>query len=530
VESEALESGREAYARQAWLVAYEALRRAALQPDDLVRLATSAYMLGRDEEFVDVQRRAYHGFREAGEDRLAARCAIWAGIVLMLRREIGPATAWLGRASRLVDVDCAERGYLLLPVSFERAAHGAPDAAADAAAGAAALGERFADPDLVALAAQQEGLMLIAAGRVIDGLGRLDDAMLALTDGDLSPMVCGFVYCGVILGCQSAYEPGRAQQWTDALTRWCEQQPDLVSFTGNCRVHRAELMQLHGAWEDALGEARLAAAQDAATARALYRQGELHRLRGDVAAAETAYLDAGRRGVEPQPGLALLRLAQGRTGAAGAAIRRVLAETTEPSARAGLLPASVEILVAGGDLEAARDASDELARIAESWASAMLDAMVAQARGTVELAAGDPAAALVALREACQAWRGLGAPYEVARTRVLIGRACAALGDADGAALELEAARDGFARLGAAPDLTGLEPGAPEHGLTARELQVLRLIATGRSNRQIATELVISERTVARHVQNIFAKLRVSSRTAASAFAYENELVRHGQK
>jgi DNA-binding CsgD family transcriptional regulator len=529
-----LERGRESYERRAWREAYQSLSAADPETaDDLERLATAAYMLGRDDEYVAALERAHHAHLERGEPLRAVRCAFWMGMNLALHGEVGRATGWLGRAQRLLDReprDCVERGFLLMPQLFEHEAAREYDAAIAVGAEAVAIGERFGDADLFALAAQNQGILLIKQGRVADGLRLLDESMVAVTAGELSPIVNGFVYCGVITGCQAAYEPRRAQEWTAALTRWCEQQPDMVSFTGTCMVHRAELMQLHGAWPEALQEARragercLMALNEATAAEAVYREGEVHRLRGEHAAAEEAYGRARRGGREPQPGLALLRLAQGRRDAAAAAIRRVLAETAEPSDRAGLLPACVEIMLAAGDVEAAAHASRELREIAARWSGGLLDAMVAHARGAVALAAGDAHGALVALRQAVQAWRALDAPYDAARAGVLLSRACAALGDDDTAALELDAAREVFARLGAAPQVAG----PPErHGLTAREIEVLRLVAGGKSNRDIAAELVISEHTVARHVQNIFAKLGVSSRTAAAAYAFEHDMVRN---
>ena len=400
------ERGLAAYARRAWVEAHEALAladaTAPLAPDHLERLATAAYMLGRDDAYVQTLERAHHRRLDEGDALGAARCAFWIGMNLLLRGERGPAAGWFGRAGRLVEregSDCVERGFLLLPRVFEHAAAGDRPAAIAAARDAAAIGERFGEADLFALASHEQGLLLIAEGRVAEGLRLLDEAMVAVTTGELSPLVNGFVYCGVITGCQAAYEPRRAQEWTAALSRWCEQQPDMVSFSGTCLVHRAEIMQLHGAWPDALEEARRAAercalaANRSAAAQADYRRGEVHRLQGESAAAEEAYREARRGGHEPQPGLALLRLDQGNAEAAAAAVRRALGETSGRPARAGLLPAYVEIMLAVGDVAAARVGCDELGAIAVQWRGDLLGAMAAQARGAVELAEGDADAA-----------------------------------------------------------------------------------------------------------------------------------------
>ena len=523
--------------------AYESLSRAdrgpaaALGAADLELLATSAYMLGRDDEYVAGLERAHHAHLDAGDAMRAVRCAFWMGINLMLRGELGRSTGWLGRAQRLVEreeCDCVEQGYLLVPVFERQLANGDYDAAYATAGEAAASGERFADPDLLALAVHKQGYALVKQGRVHEGLALLDEAMVAVTAGELSPILTGLIYCSVIEACQEVYALRRAHEWTAALTRWCEQQPEMVAFTGRCLVHRAEIMQLRGAWPDALEEARRAgrrfalAGSRAGRAHALYQQGEVHRLRGELAAAEDAYREASACGLEPQPGLALLRMAQGNGAAAAAAIRRAVGETDDPLQRARLLPACVEIMLATGDVDEANRACGELAALSAGYESGMLGAMAAHARGAVELARGDARGALVALRRASQAWHELGVPYEAARVRLLVGQACHALGDDDTAVLELEAARDALQHLGAAPGLAqldGLPRRGPAHGLTERELQVLRMVAAGDTNKAIAGKLVLSERTVDRHVSNIFAKLGVSSRAAATAHAYQHDLV-----
>jgi DNA-binding NarL/FixJ family response regulator len=538
-----LQRGRASCARGAWLEGHDALcgadRSRSLGAEDLELLATAAYMLGRDEEYITHLERVHHLQLEGGEPLRAGRSAFWIGMHLMLGGEMGRGGGWLGRAQRLIEggpPDCVERGLLLMPLAFQQEAAGNFDAAAALAGQGAAIAERFGDPELFALALHTQGHFLILGNRVVEGLSLLDEAMVAVTTGEVSPIATGIVYCGVIMGCQAAFEPRRAQEWTAVLTRWCERQPDMVAFSGRCHVHRAEIMQLKGDWAQALEEARWAerrAAQGShrlALAEAAYLQGEVHRLRGDTSAAEAAYREASGYGREPYPGLALLRLTQGKIDPAVVALRRVLNETAAAADRARLLPAYIEVLLAADDVDAARSACDELDELAAGHeGGGVLTAMLAHARGAIDLTAGDAAAALPQLRRAWRIWEEVEAPYEAARVRALMGAACRALHDDDAATLELEAARRTLVELGAAPDVARLdEPAGGDHmtgRLTARERQVLRLIAAGRTNKAIAAELVVSERTVDRHVSNIYVKLRVSSRAAATAYAYEHELV-----
>ncbi|HEX5795191.1 MAG TPA: hypothetical protein VFY19_05090, partial [Geminicoccaceae bacterium] len=419
-----LERGRESYRLRAWGDAYESLaladKAAPLGVEDLERLAISAFLIGRDGDYMRALDRAHHAYLDAGEGARAARCAFWLGLRLVLRGETGPATGWLARAQRLVERaahDCVEQGYLLLPVVEQHLAAGDCEAAYAAAAGAVEIGERFAEADLIACARHLQGRARLRQGQVEGGLALLDEAMVAVTAGELSPVVTGLIYCSVIDTCQQVYALGRAREWTSALAQWCEEQPEMVAFTGTCLVHRAEIMQLRGAWRDAIEEARRACDRFSRgidpepPGSALYQQAEVHRLRGEAAAAEEAYRGASRWGRDPQPGLALLRVAQGRTDAAAAAIRRAVSATADRLQRTRLLPAHVEIMLAVGDIQEARGASRELEVIAESLDTGVLGAIAAHARGAVELAEGDARAALGSLRRAFQVWQRLEAPY-----------------------------------------------------------------------------------------------------------------------
>lgn len=537
-----LERGQEAFASMAWKEAYDRLAAVGettqLDPEDLMRLAMAAYLIGRDDESIEVTSKAHHEAVSRGDIERAARCAFWLFFQLMNKGDVAQAGGWFARGRRVLDesqLDCVEQGYLLVPPAVQALYGGQYEAAYETFGHAAEIARRFDDKDLSAFGSLGIGQSLVGLGRTSEGVAVLDEVMVSVTSGEVSAIICGIVYCAVIEACQKLFDTRRAQEWTGALTRWCAAQPDLVPYRGQCLVHRAQIMALKGSWTEAFDEAERARSalagspDEPAVGMAYYELAELQRLRGDLAAAEAAYREASQWGHSPQPGLARLRLAQGQIEAATAAMRREVDEAHGLVARAKLLPACVEIMLAADDIPAARGAADELAEIAVDVGALLLYAIADTAQGAVHLAEDNARAALGHLRRAHKAWQELEAPYEAARARVLMSLSCRALGDEDTAAMELDSARVMFEQLGATPDLVRLDnlagtSRAGSNGLTGREVEVLALVATGKTNREIASDLVISEKTVARHISNIFVKLEVTSRSAATAYAFKHHL------
>lgn len=535
----ALAGGRAAFQGRAWQECWRLFSAAdsesPLQADDLVLLALSAYLSGHDRDSADALARAFHAYVDDGRMPDAARAAFWLAFMLLNTGELARGNGWATRARRVVDQHCpggAEDGLLTTLDAHRLVESGQPAAGLALAEAARERGEATGDPDLRVLAHITSAGALLELQRGPDALERLDEVMAALTADEVTPTLAGLAYCVVISVCMRLSDLRRAREGTAALSTWCDGQPGLVPYRGQCQVHRAQIMMLQGAWTDAFEETMTAcrSLEQPAVGEAYYLLGELHRLRGEFEQSEEAFRQANSWGRRPEPGLVRLRVAQGRLDTAVATIRRLLGEEHSGLDRAEVLVVGVEVMVAAGDLATARAACEKLTRLEATGDSPLLAAFTARATGTVLLAAGRAGEAVDVLRRGWRTWQELRLPYDAARTRVLIGRCLRELGDEDSALMELDAARSTFERLGAVPDLRAVDalapgPSASRDGLTPREVEVIRLVASGRTNRVVADELFLSEKTVARHLSNIYLKLDISSRTAATAYAYDHGLV-----
>jgi DNA-binding NarL/FixJ family response regulator len=533
-------AARDQARRRAWSEAASAFADAdahqPLAPADLEELAAAAFMCGRDDLALASMARAHDGYVAAGTSARAARCAFWLGVWLVERGERAQANGWFVRAQRtLATTPAPEQGLLMVPAALRRAAAGDFAGALASFEEAERIGERFHDQDLVTLARQGRGRALLHLGRAGEAFDHLDEAMLAVTQAGVSPLVVGIVFCSVLDACREVGDVRRAQEWTAALVSWCDDQPDLVPFRGPCLVHRAEVLRHAGDWDHATSDSERACAwlvgppPRPGLGAALAQRADLLRLRGEFDAAQEAYRQAQARGADVQPGAALLEVARGRAGDALRALEHDLAAAQDPVRRARLLPAYVEAAVGAGRTEGAQAAAAEVARLADLLRTPLLAALADYTLGIVELASGDASGARAHARAAAAAFAGIDLPYEAARCGLLEARACRTLDDPATADRALQGARDVFARLGAAAALAEVaalegDRRASPHGLTEREAEVLRAVATGASNKAVAARLGISERTVERHLSNVFGKLGVRSRTEAAAYAFSHDL------
>ena len=531
-----------------WTETYQQLLKTgqerALEPKELETQALASYLTGRDAESFQMLERAHQGYLQREKTEQAVRCVFWLGLMLMIAGERARGSGWFARGERLLGdqqaPDCTEKGLLLIPAALAALSAGEAARAWKLFEQAETIGEQFGDADLIVLGRLGHGQALIQLGEVARGIKLLDETMITVETQDVFPLITGIVYCAVIETCRKIWDLGRAQEWTTALTRWCDAQPDIVPFRGQCLVRRAEIMQFHGEWHQALNEINYACELltrrpgEPAAGEAYYRKAELLRLLGDLEEAEDCYGEAAKRGRKPQPGLALLRLAQGQDDAAETSIRNTLQETKDKKRRAELLPEVVRIMIAVKQAEEALEATKELCDIAIEFDTPYLYAMSSHCQGVVALAEGSVQLALEHLQNALKFWHTLHLPYESAHTRELKGLVYRELNDKDNSEVELAAAQWIFEQLKAKPDLQRInrllnrKRHHESHGLTLRELQVLRRVASGKTNKFVAGELFISERTVDRHVSNIFNKLGVSSRVEASAFALMNKILDNG--
>lgn len=537
---------REAYARRAWREAHAAYseERAAgtFAFTDYENYGTTAHLIGDNELSREILAEGYREGMRRGEPTWAARMAFWIGHGLIFDGGMSQAAGWFARGKQLLagrEGDCAEAGFLRIPDGVGLIESGEPEAAVQVFRDILALATAVDDPQLRTMATFGLGRATLRLGDIEGGMSVLDEVIVAISLGEMPAMVIGDAYCGVLEACHEVLDLGRAREWTGALTAWCEEQPDLVPYREPCRVYRAEVLQFDGAWSEAFAEAQQACdwLQELRTPEgpgdAFYRLGEIHRLRAGMAAAEEYYRQASRAGRRPEPGNSLLLLAQGKTEQAVSSIRRAIREETGAAApRALLLDAALRIADAMGDPEEAHRLADEIQKVAGTQKTVALRGIADRALGLALMLGGEAEAAIAPLRRAWADWQRLGVPYEAGYTRVLLGRAYQSLGDTDAAAMEFDAARWVFTELGALHDLAELDRLAGERAgalptgpLTLREREVLALIAQGRTNKEIGARLVISEHTVARHVQNMLGKLGLASRTALATYAVESGLI-----
>jgi DNA-binding CsgD family transcriptional regulator len=534
-----LEAAREAYRRRDWVAARTGLlaaqSEAPLDADDLFLLADCAWWLGDLDAALPALQEAHRRYLDAERPADAAVVALNVAYTLGLRGDEAQSSGWMSRAQRLLAglPEGPGHGYLAY-IDFESAFHGYDlEAALGTAQRIQDLGQRCGDPTLMALGVLGQGRVLIKQGQVDAGMSLLDEAMLAAVSDELEPGWAGNIYCNLMEACHEIADLKRAGDWTQATADWCEQMPGAGPFLGICRIHRAQVLQMQGDWATAEREVlrvcdELAHFAASAVAEAHYLLGDVRRQHGDRSGAEAAFREAHRLGRDPQPGLALLRLAASDGEAAAASIRSALtAAGPDRLARGHLLPAAVEIALATGDLDLARASSEELTDLASTYRSVGFTAESLHARGAVLLAEGDAAAALPLLRDAIRHWRTVGARCKLPRVRDDLAAAYDALGDHDAARLERAAARSENEQF-RQPGTAAAGGKAGPAGLTEREAEVLSLVAAGRTNQQIAAELVLSIRTVERHLATVYQKLGVSGRSARAAavsFAHREGLL-----
>lgn len=522
-----LDLARQAHAASDWAAAaahFDAVDPDLLSADDLAAYADAVWWLGRVEDNLRLNAAACDAFLADARPVDAAWAALLLGIFYLARGDEPRALGWLARARRHLDgiPESPVHGYLLLLAEVEANLQaGRPAAAVDGARRMQELGRRLGQPDLLALGLNGEARALIRSGQVLDGLKLLDEAMVTVRAGRLTPFASGTLYCHTIAICHQVADIHRMSHWVGLAEQWLATLPASAAFGSMCRVHRAQLQLLRGEWAEAEQNvlevvADLDASRVDYAAEAWYVAAEARRLRGDPRAVD-AYVEAHARGRDPQPGRALLRLQEGDAVGAATSVRTALAAVgPDPLRRAPLCVAAVETSMAAGRLPDAATAAAELASTASAYATSGLEAMATDARAALLLEGGRAEEALPVLRDAYRRWHELGAAYDAARTGFRLAAAYRTLGDEASATSEVARAEATYTRLGAQQPAAKL----PD-GLTPREGEVLTLVADGRSNREIGEALYISDRTVARHLTNIYTKIGVASRTQAARYAMD---------
>jgi DNA-binding NarL/FixJ family response regulator len=504
--------------------------------DDLESWAEAAQVTGRIDVAIAVLARCFELRAHAGDVHGATRAMYWLWSAhVFARGEFATAAGWVERAGSLAaEQGSGDYGWLLVPRAYGCIASGDYAAAEGLLHRATELGMGRGDIDLITIATTMRGRASLKLGSFEGGLALLDQAMVRILTRSTSPRATSVMFCAAIGSCYEVQEVARALEWSVALDQWLATLPRLGgAYFGNCRIYRAILMRLRGDWSRAESELEQACRDLAVDGKlvvghAWYELGELRRLQGE-AGVEEAFEKAIALGHVAQPGLALHRLSQGNVMAAASGLRRVLAERELAVDRLPFLPALVEVHLAAGQVDAAKDVIDEAERTAQNYPTTAMRALLDGARGAVALTEERFDDALARLREASDRWRELDAPLQTAQVGVRIAEACRALGDEEGALMELRAALATFERLGARPDesrVRTLLSGQDQQSgtLSSREIEVLRLIVAGRTNAQIAAQLSLSERTVHRHVSNILTKLDVRSRTSAATYAVQHGL------
>jgi DNA-binding NarL/FixJ family response regulator len=531
---ELLATARAAYARGEWHAAHRGFVQARtlseLATGDLNLLGSAAWWLGRVTESLALAEEVYNRLQDDDDAAGAAMEALNLGLLWFIRGDLVIASGWVNRARRLLRElpEGPEHGYLLyLGAAL---ALGVPDLgpAREAATKLQDLGRRLRAPALTSFGLVLSGLADVRSGGTASGFAQLDEAMLPVLAGQLPPEWAGEIYCTVIHACHDLADLHRMRAWTQATEQWCEQFSGEVVYSGICRIHRLQLLSIEGGWEAAenaieQGGAELVGRNNWVAGEAFYQVGEIRRMRGDSRGAQQAYTRARDLGTEPQPGESLLQHAAGKSDAAWAGLCAALAGR-DRLACARLLESGVEIALALGHLDEAERLCSQLEQTAAMFATAGFRAWAGQARAAVLIAQSRHADALPVLEASAAEYRGLHARYEMAKVYELLAQAHRGLGLSRAAAADSAAALAIYRELGALPDVQRLDGGRLPGGLTEREADVLAFTAGGASNKDTAEALFISQKTVGRHLANIFTKIGVSSRTAAAAWAHDHGL------